>query len=1077
MQLPQSENLPNTTSQLLLDCKNLLSQLTTYQNPVSAKEERFNAAWQDLNRIIDSLLTVKELDREAAIIAITQHIKQEKIKYPFKILEILFVWATNQDMTLLLDYLVSRFEDFDCFQDGTAFLEGLKYYPQCTTMLIEKMQNPLNFKRIMTNAFVIQRVLAVVPEQSSEIFTCLLSDKILFKQVLRPYSSDLLELAKTNPTSILPVLNAILSDPDLLHYLITSFDKLLELAVAVPDFAPVLVNYLFKATSKELQQIHYNLDAFFKTTKQLQQYAPELINRLFEDPSCWQHLILNANMLCKIVMTWPERFHNIIERFMQSSELKRLQVDIRYFILIAQVLPDHAHSLFRLLMSDHKKYACLIKNTCDFNMLAEQFPEAVPQLMHVLLAQDGEFRRVIQSGGEFLKLCNLFPAYKTVLIDHLIDNHKCLSSFMNIHEGCADILNMAKQFPEHILQFIACIFKGNTFAPLTDEAKNFCLNIFKKLQKLYQGTQLQVSVKNDNSMDFLLKNFEKIINFYEVFGANSLVFMQSKLVSSPVPIERFFNAYQCIEKSKIAFFSALINGIHSKLSCNEIEKMSDLFGLVSLFATSIFDELHAHIKCNHINKAQELMGFLYEYCLMVCLKKMDILESEIDWNTVRTKLPLSRLILLMKGIQSPMFEMNNLVKETLKADFCKGRSFNTLVHSLCEKKNTTYGLKLAGHNAAGWQILIKGGINAELAYNYKYKKTITNGDTIVITGEEILQVIASLEKNQLIDKYGNKLREMLDKFQLHLLRGLTGSMALPTHEMIARILQSSHLNLIEKIAIKLKNLNYDIQKIQLNNEGLEAAQKLVLAEKNIEDCLIKLRLYEGKSIKNSKIFRVESYDKSTIETLFLGNDVSCCLAAGAEQFNEIFNRRFDDNCFMHVVRDSKGRPICINWLFFVSNAMNDKEIYVLANFFEIKSRYSRNAKLCNFLIESLSDFTKKFADEVGAKDFIIRPLTYGNIPDFKSFDTVEMAINKVGGYFDIESESTKSECSYFFESIHLDTFYKASFLNNKQETIFLDNVPENNLKKLSMFTKKNDNTSGQSPVSAQHITASTRKPS
>lgn len=1080
MQLLRREHrtIREASQLLLLDCKNILSQLTTYQNPVSPKEARFNDVLHDLNQIINRLLMKKELDRETAIVVIIEHIQQSEIKYPFKILEKVFIWAVNQDLPALLDYLASLYEDFDYLQNGTVFLETLKYYPQCKTALLEKViQNPVYFKRIMTNAYLLHRVLAVVPEQSSEIFTCLLSDKILFKQILRPYSSDLAELAKNYPKTILPVLSAVLLDPDLLGYLIKSYGQLLDLAVLVPDFAPVLIDYLYTATQTDLQRIHYNLDEFFKTIKQLQEYAPELINQLFEDISCWLYLISNVHMLYKIALVWPDRVHNITERFMQISEFKRLEVDIRFFVLIVQALPKDAESLFALLLSDQEKYEYLIENIHDFSMLAEQFPNALPELMHVLLSVEGEFRRVIQTGYGFLMLCNLFPVHTTALIEHLIANHDDLGRLMNIHENSTNILNMARQFPEYIPQFIACILKDNTFAILTDEAKHSCLNIFNKLQKLYKETQSQVSVKYDNCMDFLLKNFEKIINLYEIFGDNSFVLMQSKLVSSPVPIERFFNAYYCIEKSKIVFFSAMVNAVYSKLSCVEIEKLSDLFGLVSLFETSQFDGLRVNIENKKINNAQKLMDFLYEYCLIGCLGEMDIIESEIDWYTVRKKLPLPRLLLLMKGIQSPLFEMNNLVKETLRADICKGLSYDTLVHSLCEKKNTAYGLKLAEHNSAGLQILKEKGINTELAFHYSHKKTIVYGNSIVVTGEEILHVIRSLKKNQLINKYGNKLQKTMGKFKVQLLRGLQGSMELPTDEMISRLFNSSQLNLIEKIAKSLINLNHDIQKMQLNNEEVDSSKKLVLALENINNCLSKLRLFEGKNIKNSKIFRIENFDKNSIETLFLGNDVSCCLAAGGEQFLEIFKRRFDDNCFMHVIRDSKGKPVCINWLFFVNDIMNDKKIYVLANFFEIKNRYSRNAELRDFLVESLCDFTKKFADDVGAKDFIIRPLTYGNIPDFNAFETIEMDVKKVGDYFDINSGSTESECSYYFESININCFYKASVLDKKCMTIYTENIQENNLKKLSMFMQKTTNKSAESSFLGKDVTVFTKQSS
>ena len=50
------------------------------------------------------------------------------------------------------------------------------------------------------------------------------------------------------------------------------------------------------------------------------------------------------------------------------------------------------------------------------------------------------------------------------------------------------------------------------------------------------------------------------------------------------------------------------------------------------------------------------------------------------------------------------------------------------------------------------------------------------------------------------------------------------------------------------------------------------------------------------------------------------------------------------------------------------------------------------------LVEHLCQFTAKYAREVGAKAFLIRPLDYGNIPDFTSLEKIKIPIEKVGGY-------------------------------------------------------------------------------
>jgi hypothetical protein len=155
----------------------------------------------------------------------------------------------------------------------------------------------------------------------------------------------------------------------------------------------------------------------------------------------------------------------------------------------------------------------------------------------------------------------------------------------------------------------------------------------------------------------------------------------------------------------------------------------------------------------------------------------------------------------------------------------------------------------------------------------------------------------------------------------------------------------------------------------------------------------------------TRYFRVERWDKNKLLTFFLGDMLSCCLASDGAYFEAMVQRRMDIAMFMDVVIDERtGLPVCGNWLFWGEDIYKPDDIYVVANFFEINAGIGSNQQLNKTLVDHLLYFTGDFSKNVGAKGLIIRPLTYGQIPDFQQFrEEKEIKIKKIGGCLD-ESE-------------------------------------------------------------------------
>ena len=76
------------------------------------------------------------------------------------------------------------------------------------------------------------------------------------------------------------------------------------------------------------------------------------------------------------------------------------------------------------------------------------------------------------------------------------------------------------------------------------------------------------------------------------------------------------------------------------------------------------------------------------------------------------------------------------------------------------------------------------------------------------------------------------------------------------------------------------------------------------------------------------------------------------------------------------------------------------------------------------LVQKLLDFTGSYAKAIGAHGFLLRPLEYGMIPDFKGkYQLNPMQIEKVGGFFSMPSDEFEKKASYYLNALDLDNFY------------------------------------------------------
>ena len=136
-------------------------------------------------------------------------------------------------------------------------------------------------------------------------------------------------------------------------------------------------------------------------------------------------------------------------------------------------------------------------------------------------------------------------------------------------------------------------------------------------------------------------------------------------------------------------------------------------------------------------------------------------------------------------------------------------------------------------------------------------------------------------------------------------------------------------------------------------------------------------------------------------TFSLGDAVGCCLASGAAQFPAMVQRRLDDAMLFHVAIDqATKKPAALIWLYLAET--EDGEIVLVANFFEVNTKYALDPNLRVSILQGMLAFTSEYLNaNPNISGFYMNPLSYGyNISDLHDYPTESIEIvDKIGGPF------------------------------------------------------------------------------
>ena len=584
---------------------------------------------------------------------------------------------------------------------------------------------------------------------------------------------------------------------------------------------------------------------------------------------------------------------------------------------------------------------------------------------------------------------------------------------------------------------------------------------FEKAQSHYRHQReghAQEELNEVNYVDykkFMFFNMDKMANLHKFMGDDVFLFMKKMIATSANEIDRYFKVLSIIPNE---YFSAL-QRLQERFPEDFKDRQSpydiiliQIVQLEELLKEIEGDNLGVEKERNnlarefynvcHKGSFQDISNWLSEKNITFYKELLNLpLDEEFDFSKLlQDKNLFSRLLIGRKKMKNE--RLGKVFDKLIEYDLKSEKEFHDFTRDINQEDKL--GQKLAQHNKNIEQELRDKGINTDLAFNFDKTVDFSVGGNTAVDKDILLDAVYK-DLKSLQDIFNNKEKE-LEQSSMTLFSGNKNNPISIIKNKIEKIIKEIEKGkkplpdkLVEPLAGSRQKIAADLQAL-LKHENLLAELKEhgkhFLDHNTALDNAIKSA--DTTSKKNEKTvpekhFVLQQWDKSRMDTFLLGDYLSCCLAPDGGRFPAIVQRRLDDAMMMHVMFDKEiNEPVCGNWLFFARDKNNPADIYVVANYFEIRAGYGLNKTISAELVKQLTDFTGEYAKAVGAKDFIIRPLTYGLIPDFNDkkdekdkYATLEIEIEKVGGFFSpLEYEDdSRAVDRYYLNALDLKEFY------------------------------------------------------
>lgn len=504
------------------------------------------------------------------------------------------------------------------------------------------------------------------------------------------------------------------------------------------------------------------------------------------------------------------------------------------------------------------------------------------------------------------------------------------------------------------------------------------------------------------STTFLMEHVIPLVFLYENFGLRIFDRMTNLLQPTEQKLHRTLSRIRVLPQRYIRLLNTLLTWCNAQQSSRWFEILELMVNvelillesnMQSIDPESIIDEYEqALTHCNQ--NLDPYLNAIIKIASKVYQVKLGVKNFSLATEKVTESLKL--LPLLLVGRAKLNDEYREVFDRMIRVDFTDGGRFDLLISD--EEQADTIGASIGRHNMDIVRVLYEYDINADTVRQYGHKTTFS---TMERGNPDYCQLCVSIWNHiQALDQY----------LTVHPLKVFI--------QDVRKIVTVSE-DVYESARLQHPCFEQAFEKALPELKKEQAPRITEHATHIVQDAT---RLFSGLKGSNrnfkmnlfsERTFTVKNWDKRDKRTLALGRYFDCCLDPAREWFEAMIQRRLDLAMPIHVVVDRNDKPVAGIWLFF---AFRGNEIVLVANFVEAHPKIAEKSALCAKIVDELLTYTAQYAADLGASEFLLRPLSYGNIPDFKEkFPLVRATLKKVGGCY--------GKSDYYLEALEENFFY------------------------------------------------------
>lgn len=573
---------------------------------------------------------------------------------------------------------------------------------------------------------------------------------------------------------------------------------------------------------------------------------------------------------------------------------------------------------------------------------------------------------------------------------------------------------------------------------------------------------------------FFMTHQAAITQMIMLFGVSGIHILKRQLAETVLGLERYCENlaildYHFVDPLRAYFdrYQISISGAHSqyKTCHNLILVLSTLLDIQNKMLQTL-DERNAFttklLQDMKNNAPDDYLKIVSKQLLKIMLIGHEVDLESLDINQIFERIPREKFIqLVAASLQMQESVYKDVFSKLLYLDLTGG-NVSLFLHDV--EQTYELGGQLAQHNQRIQEKLRAQGIDPERALNYgEYR------DLIIYPGGR---------EGARIDNALSVLWSYCQSFETPLQEKIDVISMVPVES-----LHSNDKKTLERCLAIKRNLYQIRRKVEAASGSLTQAQaKADLCshfdkiEKNLrvfQDahvrnpadnhfsasfmeflCHIRSQYAEVKAILASSVkpvsgknqplsIRVMQWDKCNPMTFFLGDEVGCCLGSTSPQFPAMVQRRMDDSMLFHVAVDFKTqKTVALIWLYLAER--RDGDIVLIANFFEVNTKYALDDATRQALLNELCAFTHDYCSDNDIKYFYMNIPTYGwNMNDLHEYPVIDLDLkDKLGGAFVVDCDEFLSQAGEGHSDSELTChhYYLASL--DKWNTKFYHFVPD-----------------------------------